>query len=159
MFQKLMAALKDIIRGDEPGLEEWVNAQLQGEESEFSGFSSEDGRIVAPVFESDHNTARDQSLSEYEEDTSQQVPEPGTSPISYSATIVCPPSEEHDEPTPKRAKGVPRSYFGKNRFKWSYQAPPKNIRTRAHNITTHLPGIIGPARQLGQHGSYSSQKI
>lgn len=42
-------------------------------------------------------------------------------------------------------------YRGKNRFKWS-KTPPSSSRIRSHNIITHLPGIVGPARDK-QHMS------
>lgn len=39
-----------------------------------------------------------------------------------------------------------RNYFyGKNRFKWA-KNPPASSRTRKHNLISHLPGIIGKAR-------------
>ncbi|KAH9629116.1 hypothetical protein HF086_008565 [Spodoptera exigua] len=37
-------------------------------------------------------------------------------------------------------------YRGKNRYKWSKTAPSRS-RTRRHNIITHLPGLVGPARE------------
>lgn len=40
---------------------------------------------------------------------------------------------------------------GKNKFKWAKSAPARGTRTPAHNIIPriHLPGIIGPAKDLG----------
>lgn len=37
-------------------------------------------------------------------------------------------------------------YFGKEGTKWRKHVPPRNVRTRQENIVTHLPGVIGAAR-------------
>lgn len=37
-------------------------------------------------------------------------------------------------------------FLGKDKTKWRKNAPPRNVRTRAHNIVTHLPGVKGDAR-------------
>ncbi|KAJ8892765.1 hypothetical protein PR048_005346 [Dryococelus australis] len=41
-------------------------------------------------------------------------------------------------------------------FKWSSQSPCVNVRTRKHTIITHLPGIIGTAKQLETRCSHLS---
>ena len=39
-------------------------------------------------------------------------------------------------------------YFGKDRTKWSKDPNPQNVCTRHFNIVSHLPGVIGNAKNL-----------
>lgn len=43
-----------------------------------------------------------------------------------------------------------KAYYGKNKYKWSSQPPSRNVRTPSHNIVAHLPGLKGPAQNLGK---------
>jgi hypothetical protein len=38
-----------------------------------------------------------------------------------------------------------------NNFKWSAEPLKTNVRTRKHNLITHLSDIIGPAKQKGNY--------
>ncbi|KAF6197755.1 hypothetical protein GE061_008721 [Apolygus lucorum] len=44
---------------------------------------------------------------------------------------------------------VPPTFLGKNDFEWSSEPPNNRVRTSASNIIRGLPGIRGPARNLG----------
>lgn len=50
--------------------------------------------------------------------------------------------EDEEDESSTRSK----FYFGKDKTKWRKQAPPLNVRTRNRNIVTHLPGILGAAK-------------
>lgn len=152
-----MAALRDVVRADDPDFSEWARAMLDNEESDFSG---EEGECVGPDFQSDHDSESEQGLSDNEEEHIPRnilVPKPSTSKKQYSApSLVYVSDQEVEDPTPKKKRKRPKSYFGKNKFKWSSEAPPGNVRTRAHNIISHIPGIIGSAKQLGQYCTQQS---
>ncbi|CAG5026430.1 unnamed protein product [Parnassius apollo] len=50
--------------------------------------------------------------------------------------------EEHEDAQPSSGT----YYRGKNKIKWS-KNPPSSSRIRSHNIISHLPDIVGPARE------------
>ena len=54
--------------------------------------------------------------------------------------------EEGDEDDEEEA--IETYYLGKDGItKWSKEIPRPNVRTRSHNIITHLPGVVGDAKQ------------
>ncbi|XP_071051718.1 piggyBac transposable element-derived protein 4-like [Onthophagus taurus] len=58
------------------------------------------------------------------------------------------PSEDEGNFYESSLAGTPSSHFylGKDGTRWSKQHPPINVRTRAHNLVTHLPGPKGKAK-------------
>lgn len=51
-------------------------------------------------------------------------------------------SEEDEDVMEPSANTV----LGKDGTRWKLQLPVQNVRTRSHNIVTHLPGVKGAAR-------------
>lgn len=135
----------------DPGFSEWATSVLDELESECSG---DEGDITDSTFQSDHASATEQEASDNEIELSYV---PGTS--SQPSSIVLSSQNETDsanssddnEPLAKKQKRLRKQsvYHGRNNFVWAKQAPASNIRTRRHNIITHLPGRIGPAKVLG----------
>nr|XP_022910280.1 uncharacterized protein LOC111421369 [Onthophagus taurus] len=62
-------------------------------------------------------------------------------------------SEGSDDEVARRGEKVSnetaKSYYGKNRFKWSSQPLIQRSRTQKHNIVSHLPGLRGEAKAIG----------
>ena len=46
------------------------------------------------------------------------------------------------------ASSIQTYYFGKDRTKWRQEPNPQNVRTRTFNIVSHLPGVIGNAKNV-----------
>lgn len=71
-------------------------------------------------------------VSEHETDTEQEDQE----------------DTDEEDKTSTASQETSRSlyFFGKDGTKWRKHAPPQNIRTRRHNIVTHLPGVLGHAK-------------
>lgn len=107
-----MAALRDVVRADDPDFSEWARAMLDNEESDFSG---EEGECVGPDFQSDHDSESEQGLSDNEEEHIPRnilVPKPSTSKKQYSApSLVYMSDQEVEDPTPKKKRKRPKSYL------------------------------------------------
>lgn len=125
------------LNSDDPRFEQWAQSILEAEESDFSGNDDSDND---PDYVSEHES---DSEIEWEPET---VALETTLDVSDTTSQNAAPSSEHRE-TPT---STPRTYYGKNRYKWTADAPPSNVRTRSHNIISHLPGVIGPAKSLGK---------
>lgn len=141
------------MKPSDPGFGDWARSILDESESECSG----DENVIEQGFESAHETESEQEVCEAENEVHgiSNATIPGSSPSS-----PLPPqsfetdtsSSDENEPLSKRQNRQyeQKKYYGKNRFVWSKKPPTSNVRTRKHNIVSHLPGIIGPAKALGQ---------
>ncbi|XP_073507254.1 uncharacterized protein [Phyllobates terribilis] len=61
----------------------------------------------------------------------------------------CPDESDADQDgeSEEDAQDIETYYLGKDKTtKWIKKPPPKRSRTRSHNILSHLPGVIGTAR-------------
>ncbi|XP_073520049.1 uncharacterized protein [Phyllobates terribilis] len=124
------------MRSEDPRFADWAASILDNEESDFSG---SEGDVVPTDFQSEHN-------SESEEDAPEDKSEDTTSASDVDDSPQSRPGTTNSSQT----------FYGKNKFKWSGEQPKPNIRTRRHNIVSHLPGVIGPARQLGRYCTHQS---
>ncbi|KAK4879866.1 hypothetical protein RN001_008012 [Aquatica leii] len=91
----------------------------------------------APDFQSVHKSSSEEELSSNEDVSVTAQSKPHNSS-----------SDDDEEPPITKRKKSPKSYYGKNKFKWSADAPNQNVCTRCHNIITHVPGIIDPAKRI-----------
>lgn len=58
---------------------------------------------------------------------------------------------ESEESANEEENGQERGnfYVGRNNLtKWKKEIPPKNSRTRSHNIISHIPGVKGIAKNM-----------
>uniref|UniRef100_A0A1B6MC64 PiggyBac transposable element-derived protein domain-containing protein n=1 Tax=Graphocephala atropunctata TaxID=36148 RepID=A0A1B6MC64_9HEMI len=60
------------------------------------------------------------------------------------------------EPNATRIRGSSTFFYGKQTkmkpaFKWRKTVPPSNVRTRRHNIISHVPGLKDKAKSLGDN--------
>lgn len=122
----------------DPKFAEWVQSILDEVESEFS---CNDDSDLDPDYRSSHDS--DSELGEEEENENELENEE----VLEATSDVEMHNVEH--------VGA-QNYYGKNRFKWRSVPPAVNVRTRAHNLIFHLPGVIGPAKGLGKSCSESS---
>lgn len=143
------------MKSTEPGFSEWATSVFDEIESECSG---NEGDIIDPDLQSDHDSASEQEASDNEDELScvpghsSRAPSVVSSSLSYGHYETDSPYLSDDnEPLAKKQKRLRKQakYHGKNGFVWAKQAPSSNTRTRRHNIITHLPGRIGLARALG----------
>jgi len=50
-----------------------------------------------------------------------------------------------------------KNFYGKNKYKWSAdEFVSKNTRTARHNIITQIPGLRGPAKNMGDNANPSN---
>ncbi|KAJ4429689.1 hypothetical protein ANN_21890 [Periplaneta americana] len=131
-----MTSSKATVNVNDPGFEDWANHIVHNDESDHSG---DEGDTVALDFQNDHDNETEQEISDTENGSGEK-------------TSV----GESRSPQLKKSKKDLKFYQGKSKFKWSEESPKENVRTRKHNIITHLPGIIGPAKQLGTYCSHRS---
>ncbi|PSN48387.1 hypothetical protein C0J52_18514 [Blattella germanica] len=73
----------------------------------------------------------------------EEIQHSDTEEIEDNATIDDSKTVTSDE---ERNIGGNKYFFGKNSFKWVMDMPPQNVRIRAHNMVTNLPGPKGNAR-------------
>ncbi|CAH2015411.1 unnamed protein product [Acanthoscelides obtectus] len=98
---------------NDPRFEQWTQSILEAEESDFSG---NDDSHNDPNYVSEHES---DSEIEWEPET---VALETTLDVSDTTSQNAAPSNEHQEiPT-----STPRTYYGKNRYKWTADAPPSN---------------------------------
>ena len=116
-----MASSKSTPNVNDPGFGDWVNSIVFAEESDYSG---DEGDAVAPDFQSDHDSETEQEISDREDESREESSDGGSR-----------------SPSQKRKKKDIRMYTGKNKFQWSSETPKTNVRTKKHNIISHLPGI------------------
>ncbi|KAJ4441091.1 hypothetical protein ANN_10941 [Periplaneta americana] len=129
-----MTSSERTVNVNDPGFEDWANDIVHNDESDFRG---NEGDTVAPDFQSDHDSETEQEISDTENESGEK------SSVGGSRS-----------PQLKKTKKDLKFYQGKNKFKLSVEGPKEGTHTRKHNIITHLPGIIGPAKQLGTYCSH-----
>ncbi|XP_049855084.1 piggyBac transposable element-derived protein 4-like [Schistocerca gregaria] len=114
----------------DPGFGDWARSILDESESKCIG----DENVIDQGSESAHETESEEEVCEAENEVRDTS------------------SSDENEPFSKRQNRQyeRKKYYGKNRFIWSKKPPASKVRTRKHNIVSHLPGIIGPAKALGQ---------
>ena len=83
---------------------------------------------------------------EYQDNDSEQVLEKSKELIDEKEST--PEEKSENDQSRTKAKG-PKSYFGKNKYKWSASEPRRFVRTACENIISHLPGLRGAAKNLG----------
>ncbi|KAK9708414.1 hypothetical protein QE152_g27215 [Popillia japonica] len=93
-------------------------------------------------------------LEELETEDSHQIDEEGSddgevddiiqSDHNSESEIECFPNASDDDDDETE---VGENIYGKDGTKWCKAIPPSNVRTRSHNIITHLPGTKERAKQ------------
>ena len=145
-----MAALRDVVRADDPDFSEWARTMLDNEESDFS---AEEGECVGPDFQSDHDSESEQGLSDNEEEHIPRnilVPKSSTSKKQYSVpSLIYVSDQEVEDPTPKKKGNDLKVILERINSNGPLKHHLVMFSTRAHNIISHIPGIIGSAKQLG----------
>lgn len=58
-------------------------------------------------------------------------------------------SSESDKLERNKQRGESSSFYGRNRYKWSALEPQRNVKTPAHNLIIKVPTLKGPASRLG----------
>lgn len=128
------------MKTDDPRFEDWIENILGELES------ADESDDLVQYNQSDHETNSEEELSQSDPENVEVESEQSD---SSSDDQILPPKK-------KKKQNNPRNYYGKNKFKWSAEPPNPNVRTRKHNIISHLPGNIGPAKQLGKYCSHLS---
>lgn len=67
--------------------------------------------------------------------------------------------EEEISSDPEEVNQTGNYYYGKNRYKWAKNPPKRDVRTPAHNLVTHLPGLKGPARLRNPSTPYEAWQV
>nr|XP_022907221.1 piggyBac transposable element-derived protein 4-like [Onthophagus taurus] len=86
---------------------------------------------LSELTESDNESLADEDhnlVSDHESDTEQE----SFSDVEEQANLL------------RRSRS--KYFYGKDGTKWSKEAAPLNVRTRQRNIVTHLPGVLGLAK-------------
>ncbi|XP_050314861.1 piggyBac transposable element-derived protein 4-like [Anthonomus grandis grandis] len=102
----------------------------------FDPLVEKDAEILRELAEDDSNVLSDAEDSEGEEDAVENQLESSDTEQEISSED----DEEVEEP-------VVKMILGKDKItRWKLQMPVQNVRTRLHNIVSHLPGVKGAAR-------------
>lgn len=102
----------------------------------------EDGDISdAVTINSDHDSDEEYAIDDDVADEAEPVP---VSEFALGASATSSADLDNSSVLPSPSTGY---VYGKNRYKWSKQAPTPG-RTRSHNIIMHLPGLKAVARNL-----------
>lgn len=141
---------------EDDDFDSWARGIL--DESECS--DDEDEEVMSA-----HDSASEQEASDDDVFRDPAIVHPIMSPSSFPylspSTTPPPPSGQDestssdDEPLAEVARRQTNYFLGKNRFTWA-KKPPGRTRTRQHNIISHLPGRIGPAKDLGLYCTHQS---
>ena len=98
---------------------ESVMTQWLHDVEDIEDSDAEAGNVSDPGYNSEHDTESELDISSEESDQSV--------------------SNERNQ----------KALYGRNRYTWSAEEPKRNVRTLAHNIIVHLPGLKGKALRIG----------
>ncbi|KAK9719388.1 hypothetical protein QE152_g22673 [Popillia japonica] len=115
----------------------WLE-ELETEDSHQIDEEGSDDGEVDDIIQSDHNSESEIEYNIIQSDHNSE------SEIEYIPNASDDDDDDNETEVGENSENI---YYGKDGTKWCKAIPPSNVRTRSHNIITHLPGTKGRAKQ------------